>query len=296
MKRNITHTFIGWFLAGSLLSVFPGGCTRRDLEEVQPAGNVTLTFNWQNLETGDELPTGMQLYFYPASGSPLMREATSSGFSGSLPPGTYQVLAYNTDGKHVEQRNLTSYEAAEVYAPVYTRASSYLQQPSHCYGVGLGTLTVLNGDSASATMVPRNFVRQAVVRVDAGGYADQISECSGSLSGFSTGAYISSGELVDEDGQLFFDTQKENTVFSTGVSFFGKDPGEKNILHVDLRMTAGSTQFISVDITDNLKNVNTVEVDIEIDVAIEVLNRQAVLSGVTIKPRDQVNGGGGEVR
>lgn len=296
MKKNLTYTLIGCFLAGSLLSAFLGGCTRRDLEEVQPAGNVTLSFNWKNLETGDELPTGMQLYFYPSSGSPLMREATSSGFSGSLPPGTYQVLAYNTDGKNVEQRNLSSYGDAEVYAPVYTRASSYLQQPSHSYGVGLGTLTVLDGDSASATMVPRNFVRQAVIRVEAGGYADQISDCSGSLSGFSTGAYISSGNLVDEDGQLYFDTQKENTAFTTGVSFFGKDPGEKNTLHIDLHMTAGSTQFISVDITDELKDVNTVEVDIEIDVVIEVLNRQAVLSGVSIKPRDQVNGGDGEVR
>ncbi len=296
MKRKITYTLIGWFVAGGLLWALSGGCTRREFEEVQPSGNVTLNFNWKNLKTGDNLPTGMQLYFYPPDGSPLMREGSSSGFSGSLPPGTYQVLAYNNDGKNVEQRNLGSYGSAEIYAPAYTRASSYLSQPSHCYGVGLGTLTVLEGDSASATMVPRNFVRQAVISVGSGEYADQIRSCSGSLSGFATGAYISSGELVKENGDLYFNTQKDNSSFTGGVSFFGKDTSEKNILHMEFTMNTGSVQFLNADITDQLDQANAGEVDVSIEATVEVLNMEAVLSSVTINPREQVNGGNGEVQ
>lgn len=295
MKKNIIYTLIAWFVASSFLSAFLGGCTRRDFEEEQPAGNVSLNFNWKNLGTNDTLPSGMQLYFYSSDGTILMRESQASGFTGTLPTGIYQVLAYNTDGKNVEQRNLTSYEGAEVYAPVYTRASSYLYQPSHSYGVGLGTLTVVEGESSSATMVPRNFVRQAVIRLEAGEYASQISRCSGTLSGFSTGAYISSGELLAEGSNLYFESEEENTSFVAGVSFFGKNVNEDNILHLDLAMAAGSTQFLTVDITDELKDVNVVQVDVEVDVTVDVLNSEVVLSSVTIKPRDEVNGGGGEV-
>jgi len=295
IKKDITYTLISWFVMSFLLSAFLG-CTRRELEDEQPAGYVSLSFNWAKLETGDDLPTGMQLYFYASDGTTLTRQATASDFSGSLPPGTYQVLAYNSDGKNVDQRNLNSYADAEVYVPTYTRSSAYLSQPSHCYGVGLGTLTVVNGDSCSATMVPRNFIRQTVIKIESGKYANQISTCSGTLSGFSTGAYISSGELIDDSGKLYFDGKKENTVFSTGLSFFGKDTNEKNILHIDLEMTAGSTQFLNVDITSQLKDINTAETDIEIEATIDVLNTQAVLSSITIKPRDEVNGGRGEVR
>lgn len=295
MKKNMTYTLTGWFVLSILLSSL-WGCTRRELEEESSSvGSVTLNFNWMNLETADELPTGMQLYFYSSEGTILTREATSSGFTGTLPSGTYQVLAYNSDGKNVTQRNLSSYEGAEVYAPVYTRSSSYLYQPSHCYGVGLGLFTVVSGDSSSATMIPRNFVRHAVIKVEAGSYADQISSCSGILSGFSTGAYISSGELVDEAGKLYFDTEKASTAFTGGVSFFGKDPEEQNILHIDLQMASGSEQFLNVDITDRLKDVNTALVDIQIDVTIEVIDRETILSSITIKPWEEVDGGGGEV-
>ncbi|MBP1613747.1 MAG: hypothetical protein H6Q13_1195 [Bacteroidetes bacterium] len=296
MKKNMTFTLTGWFVLSILLFSL-WGCTRRDLEEESSSvGSVTLNFNWMNLETDDELPTGMQLYFYSSDGTILTREATSSGFTGTLPSGTYQVLAYNSDGQNVTQRNLSSYEEAEVYAPVYTRSSSYLYQPSHCYGVGLALFTVVSGDSASATMIPRNFVRRAVIKVEAGSYADQISSCSGIMSGFSPGAYISSGELVGESGTLYFDTEKGSTSFTGEASFFGKDTGEQNALHLDLQMVAGSEQFLNVDITDLLKDVNTVEVDIQIDVTIEVIDSETILSGITIKPWEEVDGGGGEVR
>lgn len=291
----MTYTLTGWFVLSILLSSL-WGCTRRELEEEEPSvGSVTLSFDWMNLEAGDELPTGMQLYFYSSEGTTLSREGTSEGFTGMLPPGTYQVLAYNNDGKNVAQRNLSSYEEAEVYAPAYTRSSSYLYQPSHCYGVGLATFTVVSGDSFSATMVPRNFVRHAVIKVEAGAYADQISSCSGTLSGFSMGAYISSGKLVGEAGTLYFDTEKESTTFIGRVSFFGKDTEEQNILHIDLQMVAGSEKFLNVDITDLLKDVNTAEVAIQINVTIEVVDRETVLSSITIKPWEEVNGGGGEV-
>jgi hypothetical protein len=294
MKKSITYALISWFVVGILLTALTG-CTRRELEEGQPSGNVSLTFNWANLKEDEEIPSGMQLYFYSSDGTILAREATASGFNEDLPYGTYQVLAYNTDGINVEQRNLTSYEEAEVYAPAFTRSSSYLYQPSHCYGVGLGTLTVGIGDSCSATMVPQNFIRQAVIKIDANEYADQISSCSGSLGGFVTGTHIANGELIGSSGTLYFDTQKENTAFSTGISFFGKDTEEKNILHLDVDMNDGSTQSLNVDITELLEDVNVVEIESEINVTIEVLNKQAVISIITIKPWDDVNAGGGEV-
>ncbi|WP_321480910.1 DUF5119 domain-containing protein [uncultured Bacteroides sp.] len=292
MKNKLVYNLIGF-----LVFVFFCfcGCTRRSLEEVKPVSNVSINFNWKNLATDEELPSGMQLYFYSSEGLILTRDANASGFNGSLPAGTYQVLAYNTDAEHVQHEGLKSYESARVSAPVYTRASSYLRQPSHCYGVGLGTLTVLEADSSSATMVPRNFIRQAVIRVETGEYDDQIKSCSGNLSGFSSGAYLSSGDLVDDNGKLFFSTEKVSSSFSSGVSFFGKDPKEKNVLHIEFAMSGGSTQFINVDITDRLKDINTVELDVEIDVGIEILNQEAVLSEITIKARDQVNAGEGEV-
>jgi len=132
MKNSVISKLILLILLGVL--TLNTSCTRRDLELPSGEGTVNITFDWANLYPGEVMPSGMKIYFYGSNGSVITRDCSGSGYSGALPPDTYNVLVYNTGSSNVNYGSLDSYANASLSTPSATK-NNYILQPSYAYGV-----------------------------------------------------------------------------------------------------------------------------------------------------------------
>jgi hypothetical protein len=101
MKINKQYLLLGLLAALSFLQM---GCTHLSLEAYQEDGPVNIAFNWSSLSTGDSIPGTMRICFY-GKDAVITRDSKDSVYSGKLPNGSYQVIAYNTDVTNVTYDN-----------------------------------------------------------------------------------------------------------------------------------------------------------------------------------------------
>lgn len=276
-----------------LLVLFSSSCSSG--AKMVPSGpNVGFTFDWHNLSSGDALPQAMHLYFYGADGSVVIRQSNGIGFHDELPEGTYQVLAFNGDGVNIAYRNLEHYDAAEIYTPLYTRAT-YASQPSRCYAIGLGNITISYNDTSTIVVTPDNLVTTSSIDVEGGDFASDIVSCSGSLSGFSTAMQLVSRTLINATQQLYFDTEQQRTSYHGTFSFLGKLPEEPNVLALEFELTSGATQRVSMDITNLLDAAIQGDVSFTIEAEVALVDNEVVLTNVHITPWEEVNAGQVEI-
>ena len=280
MKHLINQLLCPGVVAALILSM---SCTRRDLEIPPTEGAVNISFDWQNLYSDEDLPSGMGLYFYRNDGVTETRNCTSGGYTGTLPNGTYQVLAHNTDATGVAYRNMDTYTGAQAYATSETKAT-YLLQPLHAYGIGLqGTLTITGESEASATITPVSFVRKAVLKIILTGEQSAVASCVATLNGVVETVNISTGELQEETGTIAFTPSSNANGFESAVTFFGRVPGANNELTLIFNFTGGGSQTVTIDITAALENVNTAVIPIEVNANIEISGSVAGEFQATLK-------------
>lgn len=287
MKKNLLNKFI---LLVMLIAFFvtESSCTRRKLDSPSDMGAVNITFDWKNLLTGESIPSGMKLYFYNSTGSVIIKDCAGTGFSGALPSGTYQVLAYNADATGVAYRNLDKYADAQVYAPSYTKAT-YLSQPSHVYGIGLGTLSVLSDEKVSQMMTPAAFVKRATIELVVTGQWSAVASTRLTLDGIAPSVNIADGTLSGGAGSLSFVPDATATGFESVITFFGKEPTAANLLTVVVNFTGGSSQTFSIDLASKLTGVTPINIAITANIAITgsvAGGFQATLNDWSVKNRD----------
>ncbi|MCI1682878.1 MAG: DUF5119 domain-containing protein [Bacteroides sp.] len=266
---NIRKRTYGLLLWGSIFLPLLGSCTRQELSARPSSASVSIRFNWDSLGTGDSIPAEMALLFYGSDGS-LIRETGkgNESFTGSLPPGEYRVLAYNTDAVGVSYSNLDSYELASMHASPVSRAD-YLSQPSHAYGIGLGSFTV-TPSGGTAELTPDNFIRRCEVNIHLRGESTAVGSCDCTLSGISRSVNLSTGELQQEDGVIFFSPEIRSDGLVSVITFLGKSEQAGNILGISLGFHSGGHQELQVDITDAMATVNVTVIPVVVDATIEV--------------------------
>jgi hypothetical protein len=267
MKKSSINKLILLLLLG--VSAFTTSCTRRDLETPLGEGQVNLSFDWKNLVSGDVLPSGMKLCFYRSDGVVITKDCSASGFTGVLPLGTYQVLAYNVGSSGINYRDMNNYSNASVYVSSASK-STLIDQPYYFYGIGLSSLTVSADNAASATMTPLPFVKKAQIKIDITGGFSSVSSCSCTLDGLADAVKIATGEIQGSDGFVSFVPKVYSGGYESMVLFFGRIPTAHNVISIVLNFVEGGSQTINIDVSSELSklkpSVTSVGINVKIDV------------------------------
>lgn len=283
MKKDLINQWaLLWIALFPLLML--SGCSKRGLEAVSDEGVVNLSFSWGKLLSGESVPSGMKLYFYASDGSVVVRDCQGTTFSGTLPTGTYSVIAYSKDATSVSFRGMDSYSSAQAYIPEYTRAASYLSQPSSFYGVSLGTLSVSFEEDAQATLAPTPYVHKANLDMTITGARSGISSAVATIDGMASSLNLSTGTLGSEAGSIAFTPLLDKEQSSYPISFFGPVSSLPNKLSVRFDFVSGGSQTIEIDITKALSSGISLSIPIEINVNFEVTG--SVAAGFSAKVTD----------
>jgi hypothetical protein len=282
MKTNKQFLLLGLL---PVLFFLQMGCTHIALETYPEEGPVNIAFNWSNLLTGDSIPAAMKLYFY-GKDAVITRDCKDSVYSGKLPNGSYQVIAYNTDVTNVTYNYLDTYTGAEALAQTQnsgTKATTCLSQPSHSYGCGLGSITVLGDSVVNETMSPLSFVKKIHVKYTVTGEKQAIASCDGSLSGLALSVNIVTGRPVGNTGAVSFTSSPTGDGYESTVTIMGvSDSTTTKNLSTVLNFTGGGSQTIDVDATSALVGVNEAVIPINVNLTIAVTGTVEAGFGATL--------------
>ena len=255
MKKNI-HKILKGCLLCALLSI-GASCTRQDLEHRIPAGYVVVGLSWE----GGIVPSGSRFWFFPVNGGEvIVREASGDGFSGTLPPGDYRVIAANLDAQHIDFRNMERYETAEVYVvPDETSADPCLCQPGNlylCSGEESTLLTVPDRDTVKLTLAPRSRVRQVCLQLNIDD--PNVASCSGLLLGVSSSIYCATGSCTGRPASVGFTASPDENpgTFLADISVLdlirpGSDP--IHLAELILTLEDGTAVPVTADLTDAVR-------------------------------------------
>jgi hypothetical protein len=315
MRKRELHRAARYLPMLLIVLLVNGSCTKRDLEAKPTEGKVSITFNWKNLLSGESVPVGMRLYFYGSDGTTITKDCTgTAGFSGTLPNGTYQVLAYNTDANGVSYEGMDQYATATVVTSIQTksaantsssasskglpatRSATYLVQPGHVYAVGLGTITVsgLKEQGISLTATPLTLVRRADIKIKLTGQTTAVASCTETIDGITQKVNLTTGAVdATTTGMISYAPSAVTGGYESVVTFFGKAPSAKNILTVVCNFTGGGSQIIPTDITTALNDLSDTVVEIQLNITIDITgttpgNFQATLKDWRVENRNVV--------
>lgn len=162
-------------------------------------GKVRLILDWQ----GATHPEQMDYYFYrEGSSRPVIRRVGANGFEGTLPSGTYRVMACNPDPYNILLDTDNGYEKANGMVKQITvlkSSSSSLSCPNRLLGCGSGTLKVGGEEATTTTLHPADLIRtlELHMKITKGGKEEvDLSGLSGYLTGVSTGVNIPTGAAL----------------------------------------------------------------------------------------------------
>lgn len=281
MKTNKQYLLLGLLAALSFLQM---GCTHLPLETYQEDGPVNFVFNWSSLSTGDSIPKAMRICFY-GKDAVITRDSKDSVYNGMLPNGNYQVLAFNTDATNVTYQ-VDSYASAVISSNLQdsgTKAMSSLTQPSHCYGIGLGEITVFGDSAVKKTVEPLPLVKTIKMKYDFTGENQAVASCNGSLSGLALSVNIVTGKPAGNTGSVSFASSPTNVGFESTVTFMGvSDSTTTKTLRTVLNFTGGGSKTIDVDVTSALAGVIDSEIPIDVKLTIAVTGTVEAGFGATL--------------
>jgi hypothetical protein len=257
-----------FFLA---LLFLQASCTHINLEDYPETGPVNITFDWSKLTAGDSLPAAMKLYFYGDNGV-LSYDCNSNEFCGSLPDGNYQVIAYNTDAKGVTFNGTDTYTGtqANVTEQNETKAVTYLSQPIHAYGIGLGKISVYGDSTVNEKITPYPFVKKIQLKYIITGNRTAVLSCSSILTGLALSVNIATGKPSGNTGAISFTPTSTNEGFESIITAFGISDTSPKTLSSVIRFTSGGSQTIDLDIASALAGVNDAVIPIEVNLNIAV--------------------------
>lgn len=268
-----------WMLALLLTA----SCTKVEINGRSTQGSASLTLDWGAYHA----PAGMRLYFYKEASQTragetvdngtVVRDVPASGFVGSLPVGTYQLLGVNTDATGIELRGMEHYETATAALPADAWAGML-------YSFATEKLDINNKTDTKLTLDPQLLVRQLrlLFYVDGAG----VSSLTGSLCGLYPSVLLSTGKPSASSVLAAANTRRSFTATLSGeegmaeLNLFGMlDPenGSRytNVLTLNVTPTGGTQQTLAVDLSKTLteilnKNSGELPVDVPVEIGIQI--------------------------
>lgn len=299
LKRNRWLRFVSSLFVPVALALGLGSCTERTLEAQPTEGYAVIHASWND---GVIPPTsGFRFYFYPENGSRVLEyDAAATGFEGSLPAGTYRVIACSTDARNAVYQGMESYSSAAVRAlpDVSSRAVSYYAQPSGVYILHLGKLFIPVNDRIETQVVPDTLSRSVNLKFSLLG-TESILSLNGLTRGVLSTVLLSSKIGLAETGVTSFDSKVSGKEAVAQISVLGiLDPQGslpyRNLMDLTVTLSDKSVRTVQVDMTTFISEVLTshsgsLPMDISAEVELRLINTQLVAS---VKPWQQSSGEG----
>ena len=234
----------------------------------------------------------------------ITRECDGKGnFEGTLPVGTYRVIATNIDAGNVEFSDMGSHRSAKATLSEFTPSRSghfsratqtVLAQPGKVYSTIIDELKVTAYGEERHTPSPALLTRQVTLSFTLmDGLEEEVSTISGTLNGVYPSVQLYSCQHSTESAvqsptmAVLFQTTAEDNIHRARVSLFGLcNPSYgtvySSVLQLQLDMNDGSTDTTTFDLTDSLsaiieQNAGTIPIQLQLlielrktDVGIEV--------------------------
>lgn len=264
-----------------LLTVCLAACTKITIEERPTEGDVNLSMDW----TEQVAPAGMRFYFYPMStatraeeNAPLVREVSASGFVGTLPVGSYRVLAVNTDASGLELIDTNRFETA-------TGVMKSLGAPcGSLYTWKMDSLLVRYDTGVKETGAASSLTRMLSFRFSLEGAG--LRSLTGAVCGFypsvllATGAPSAASAAAAPTTEAAFNVALNGDKGYAELHTLGVLPPRNGVAYQHLlRLTAttlgGKEQELNVDLSNTItdilsENGGSLPVDVPVEVLLEV--------------------------
>lgn len=230
-------------LSGTLLTT---GCSLDDDSYMlQYEGKVKVVMNWE--ESIGERPEGMSVLFYPTDGAPYWRfELKNEGGTVSLPVGTYNVLAYNSDTSNIIFENTNNYKTALVTS---------LSSPDELWCANTYTFKT-KMPSQTLTLYIKNILPIYTVNVLNVKNADNCYQSSFAISGLSAGRVLSSMSLLSSQMSVSAPLISDGSdAYSGATMVFGREAWNGiATLSVRFNLRDGTEKTYEFDVTSQIDN------------------------------------------
>lgn len=183
--------------AGLLAALFVliAACTYGDTARyTEHAGKVRVELDWGKAPR----PEAVLFYFYPdGKDTPLLRTGTADGFVGTLPDGSYRMVAVNADYRNLAIRTDRGYDG--VYAHLVdetkqpTKADPNLLFPDNLYSAGHEGIVVDSRREATYLATTQNLVQTLLLDIVFKG-VEQVASVAASISGMSASVHLPTGQ------------------------------------------------------------------------------------------------------
>lgn len=308
MRKNKLHTR-QWIvrairiIVGVLAYVHMGilsSCTRADIhypEVVSEKGYVQIY-----PDMSEHTLPAVEYHFYNTDGKTeyLCLSCDGKGnFNGTLPTGTYRVIATNTAASNVKFSAMDSHETAIVRAAslnnrqAISRADySMLSQPDNVYSTVLDELVVVADKSVRMEPLPTLLTKHLnLIFTMQGNLETDVVAMTGVLPGIypAMHLYTCEGREIDQspDMAINFETEQTGNQRKAQISLFGLcDPeyGDNytNKLELELTMQDGTTANTTLNLTDIISDVikqNQGDIPLDLTIPIEVKETEIGIVG-----------------
>ena len=259
-----------------LFTLLSFGCTKRPLDLSKQEAKISVSFQWDKLPSWDTPSDSMKLYFYGEDGNIYIKDATSDGFTGTIPPQTYNILAVNKDSKRVIYNNLDNYLTASAVSASkqssfsHTKSDSFFWQPERVYVASISNFSIINGQKQSLILTPEEYAKKATIKFVFSGDINSVESCRAVISDLSIRFKLHNGELFTDKENLYSIIKDSLNVsnFELSAFFFGVAPNNNTSkLILNFTFTNGYNKEITIDASSAFKNVViAVNVTVYIDV------------------------------
>lgn len=280
--------------AAAAVAVFATSCVRRDLYVKPDEGRVQFDFDWQKLAPGEAVPEQVTLYFYGENGS-LTRGLSENGkYSGTLPSGSYKVLALNEDVPGVGFTYMEDFDKAYAYAlPLNKKADGddmWVREPGWLYSTHIGDLKIAKQDTVQRTLVPEPLVQRVVLNIRLTGDCDAVTGVSAALTGVAPSVRLATGECRDGYASITELDPKPTgeggytaNVLVFGVSATNPDgSAADNSVRLGLDFSNGGSQAIEENISNGgMGDPTDIEINIDLDIEVSATSSAGFAAKVT---------------
>jgi len=291
-------------------------CTKADIHypTIETAQGMVMIYPDQS---GYTLPA-LEYHFYNVDTQIeyIVRSCDGSGnFEGTIPVGTYRVIATNTDAQNVEFGDMQNCDLATVTAlPVFTRSTAqqmvngkrsmvnqrstivnYLAQPGEVYSTVINSLAVSDTDTLCYEPAPVLLTKQLkLVFTLAGDLETEVTALTGVLHGIFSSVHLYTCIHTQESAvqspsmAITFNTAPSGNQRATQVSLFGLADPEygtvyTNQLPLELTLVNGNTEQVTLNLTDVLSDIiyqNQGVIPLELTVPITIERVDVGLQGI----------------
>lgn len=243
---------------------------------LQYEGKVKVAMNWDN--SIDEKPEGMSVLFYPTDGSPYWRfELKNEGGTVSLPIGTYNVLAYNSDTSNIIFENTNNYKTALVTS---------LTSPDVLWCANTYTFKT-QMPSQTLTLYIKNILPIYTVNLVNVKNRDNCYQSAFSISGLSSGRVLSTMNLLTSQMSVSAPLNLvENKFYSGTARGFGRIQGNgTTIVTINFKLRDGTEKTFEYDATaqiDNAPDPKNVIITISDEIELPTVDTSGPNSGLDV--------------